>query len=107
MRSRLPSPRALLGAALLCGSLGGCGFGRNVSEDCWIDQANLHSAERYLTGLRQRNLPPEAPVRLASLARSARARKALRACQDDIPALGRPPLGTPAAHAPAEGGHGA
>ena len=108
MRSRCPSLRALLGAALLVGSLGGCGFGRNVSDDCWIDQANHQSAERYRTSLRQRNLPIEDPRRLASLDRSARARKALRACQDDVPALGRPVGGAPAAaHAPAEGGHGA
>jgi len=107
MRSGFPSLRALVGAALLGLSLGACGFDRNVSDDCWIDRANFQSAERYLSGLRQRNLPAADPTRLASTDRNTRARKALRACQDDVPALGRPPIGGPAAHEPAEGGHGA
>jgi hypothetical protein len=107
MRSGFPSLRALVGVAVLCLSLGACGFERNVADDCWIDSANFQSAERYLTGLRQRNLPQADPTRLASVDRNTRARKALRACQDDIPALGRSPIGGPATHEPAEGGHGA
>lgn len=108
MRSGFPFLRALLGATLLCAALGGCNFGRNVADDCWIDGTNLQYAENFLTGLRQRNVGVGEPARTTSGERLTRSRKALQACQDDVPGLGRPPLGAaPSEHASAGGAHGA
>ena len=90
MRTRPLRALALLGAALLCAGLGSCNFGRNVSDDCWIDRSAHESAERFRAGLRARNLPPSDGAWALAGARIERSRKALRACEDGARAMGRP-----------------
>jgi len=112
MRSRSPRPLALLGAALLGAALGGCNFGRNVSDDCWIDRVAFDSANRYRTGLRARNLPPNDGAWPVAEARIEKSRRTLRACEDGAPGTGRPRVadlshGHAGGHAPAAAeGHG-
>jgi hypothetical protein len=112
MRSRSLRPLALLGAALLGAALGGCNFGRNVADDCWIDRAGFDSATRYWSGLRARNLPLTDGAWAVADARVDRARRALRACEDGAPGTGRPRVtdlshGHAGGHAPAAEDHGA
>ena len=105
MRSKPHPSLALLGAALLGAALGGCNFGRNVSDDCWIDRAGFDSANRYRAGLRARNLPPTDGSWAVAEARIDRSRRALRACEDGAAGSGRPRV-EDLSHGHA-GGHGA
>jgi hypothetical protein len=111
MRSKPHPALALLGAALLAAALGGCNFGRNVSDDCWVDQTAFDAANRYRAGLRARNLPPNDGAWAVAEARIGKARQNLRACEDGAPGTGRPRVedlshGHAGGHAAVEG-HGA
>jgi hypothetical protein len=104
---------ALLGAGLLGLGLAACNFGRNVSDDCWIDRGAFEAANRYRAGLRARNLPQGDAAWATAEARVALSRKQLQACEDGLAGSGRPDVadlshGHPAGEAPAAaGGHGA
>ena len=112
MRSKPHPLLALAGAWLLAAALGACNFGRNVSDDCWVDQAGFDSANRYRAGLRARNLPSGDELWAVADARVDRARRALRACEDGKPGSGRPRVedlshGHAGGHEAAAGEHGA
>ena len=110
MRSKPHRPIALLGAALACAGLGACNFGRNVSDECWRNRTEFESANRFRAGLRDRNLPASDGAWAIAASRVERSRKALRACEDGVPGLGRPSvesLSHGSGHAAAPGGHGA
>jgi hypothetical protein len=103
-------PPARLAAALLALGLGACNFGRNVSDDCWIDRGEHDAAQNFRAGLRARNLPLDDPAWKLADARIERSRRALRACEDGAAGLGRPDvesLSHGAGHAPAGDDHGA
>jgi hypothetical protein len=121
VRIRPLQPLARLAAALLGAALAACHFGRNVSDDCWIDRDAHEAAQRFRAGLRARNLPPGDPAWALADARIEQSRRALRACEDGAAAMGRPDVaelshGEGQAPAPgselgsegtAPGGHGA
>ena len=104
---------ALLGAGLLGLGLAGCNFGRNVSDECWIDRGAFESASHFRAGLRARNLPPTDGAWALAEARITKSRALLRACEDGATGSGRPSVadlshGHPAGAAPAAAGdHGA
>ena len=106
MRSGSHRLCALAGAALLALGLAACDFGRNVADDCWIDQKAYADAESYRDGLRQRNLAKSEGAWSLAQERINRTRKDLRACLDGAPGSGRPApsAGEAAAN---EGAHGA
>lgn len=106
MRSGPTRPRALAGAALLALALGACNFGRNVADDCWIDQRASSDALSFRDGLRLRNVPRTNAAWSIAEDRVAKTRTALQACLDGAPGSGRPATAAAAGHeAPAgEGG---